>query len=246
MWRGYRAELNADGGLVIEIEQRSESGDRRDPDYTRAFSAGEIRAQEHRAYVGGRWEEIGKLQLDFLVSQGLKPGLRLLDVGCGSLRGGVKFANYLDPGNYYGIDLNPHAIVAGYDHELDDEGRERLPVANLRGTDRFDGDFGVSFDMAIAHSVFTHLSLNNIRLCMYRVSKVMKPGATFYATFFERPPGFPIDGHTRAQFTERNAFWYYRRDLRWASRQGRWSFRHIGNWGHPGGQRMIELTRLED
>jgi hypothetical protein len=42
----------------------------------------------HRNYVGGMWEEIGKLQFDFLVQQGLKPSHCFLDIGCGSFRGG--------------------------------------------------------------------------------------------------------------------------------------------------------------
>ncbi|UYM07427.1 class I SAM-dependent methyltransferase [Solicola gregarius] len=231
---------------MTEIAQRNEAGKRRDPRYSRTFSTKEIAGEQHRTYVGGRWDEIGELQRDFLIAQGLQPADTLLDVGCGSLRGGVHFVDYLEAGNYYGIDINANVIAAGYDSELTDEQRDRLPVENLQATDRFDGDFGVQFDMAIAQSVFTHVSLNNIRLCMYRVSKVLKPGGRFYATFYERPPGFPVDGHNRSQFTERNAYWYYRRDLRWVSRFGRWEFRYIGKWGHPRGQRMIELTRVGD
>jgi hypothetical protein len=40
--------------------------------------------------------------------------------------------------------------------------------------------------MAIAQSVFTHVSLNQMRLCLYRLARVMRPGGTFYATFCER------------------------------------------------------------
>ena len=45
----------------------------------------------HREQVGGLWDEIGALQIDFLRAQGLRPGDTLLDVGCGCLRGGVHF-----------------------------------------------------------------------------------------------------------------------------------------------------------
>jgi hypothetical protein len=44
---------------------------------------------EHRAVVGGMWDELGALQLDFLRARGLRPDSRLLDIGCGSLRLGV-------------------------------------------------------------------------------------------------------------------------------------------------------------
>src|SRR5205807_6035012 len=64
-----------------------------------------VTAGHHRAIVGGAWEEIGRLQFEFLTGNGLKPHHRLLDVGCGALRGGLHFIRYLDEGNYVGVDL---------------------------------------------------------------------------------------------------------------------------------------------
>ena len=45
----------------------------------------------HRAYVGGLWEALGSLQFKFMIDRGLEPQHVLLDVGCGTLRGGVRF-----------------------------------------------------------------------------------------------------------------------------------------------------------
>ncbi|MGL5080430.1 MAG: hypothetical protein ACRC8A_02975 [Microcoleaceae cyanobacterium] len=53
----------------------------------------------HRQFVGGMWDEIGKLQFDFLLANNLKPSSKFLDVGCGALRGGIPFVPYLDKGN---------------------------------------------------------------------------------------------------------------------------------------------------
>lgn len=231
---------------MTDIEQRIE-GPRRaaEPNYAAGkFTEEDIRSGRHRRHVGGLWDEMGKLQLDFLVTQGLKPEHKFLDVGCGSLRAGVHLVDYLEPANYYGIDISKEVIRAGYDNELTDEQRARLPVTNLRVTDRFDGDFGVPIDMAIAQSVFTHVSLNYIRLCLYRVAKVMAPGGKFYATFNERPKAFPIDGTKGKRYTERNVFWQYREDLRWAGSFAPWEFSYIGDWGHTRGQRMVCYTRL--
>lgn len=72
----------------------------------------------------------------------------------------------------------------------------------------------------------------------------MRPGGRFFVTFFEQSEGFPVDGIPKSgQYTERNVFWYYREDIRWAASSSPWSFRYIGDWGHPRNQRMIELTR---
>lgn len=69
---------------------------------------------EHRSFIGGMWDELGDLQFEFMKEQGLKPHHRLGDVGCGALRGGVKFIPYLDAGNYYGLDINASCIDAAW------------------------------------------------------------------------------------------------------------------------------------
>lgn len=228
----------------------------RDIDYGKPLSEEAIQAGHHRVQVGGKWDEaqgkwdaLGKLQREFLIAQGLQPHHRVIDVGCGSLRAGVKLVDYLDPGNYYGIDINESLLDVGYEKELTDELRAKLPRDHLRATERFDCDFGVEFDYGIAQSVFTHLSLNHVRLCMYRVAQVMPPGGRFYVNFFEAGRSHPLDqslyGEGR-RWTERNAFFYYRSDIRWASTFAPWEMRYIGEWGHPAGrraQRMVELVR---
>jgi SAM-dependent methyltransferase len=236
--------------LGTKIEIRDEAGGRKDPTYqTYDFTSPDrIAGLKHRGFVGGHWDEMADLQMEFLKAHGLRPEHTFLDVGCGSLRAGRHISAYLDPGNYYGVDINHSLLVTGYDHELDDAGRARLPAANLHATDRFDVDFGVKFDVAIAQSVFTHVSLNWMRLCLYRVAQVMKPGGRFYVTFFEQPNEFPLDGISKTgnRFTERNAYWYYRRDLRWVAQRSPWDFNYIGKWNHPADSRMVEYTRRED
>lgn len=213
-------------------------------DYARPLSDEEVAAGHHRRWVGGKWETMGTLQLDFLVDRGLLPSHRLLDVGCGALRAGIRFVEYLDPGNYYGLDINESLLDVGYEQELPAPLRERLPRENLRATDRFECDFGVAFDYAIAQSLFTHVSLNHIRLGLYRVAGHMAPDGRFFATFFEASPQHPVDAPVRgSRWTEQNPFFYYRRDLEWAARWAGLEMHYIGDWGHPAGQRMVEFRR---
>ena len=231
------------------IERRIEVAPQQaDPDYSAVeITDADIASGKHRKFVGGRWDQIGAHQHEYLVSRGLEPNMKLLDVGCGSLRAGLHFVSYLEPGNYYGIDINPTLIEAGWNTELDDEQQRRLPITNLRSTDRFDADFGVEFDMAIANSVFTHMSLNYIRLCLCRLAKVMRSGGEFYATYFEQPDDFPIDGIfgkvPKQRFYERNVFWNYQRDMEWAATDLPFEAIHIGEWGHPRNQQMMLYRR---
>lgn len=219
---------------------------RPDPDYgTKTFDAGQRAAGRHRDLVGGLWEEMGRLQLDFLVEQGLTPDMRLLDVGCGALRAGRLLVDHLEPEHYYGIDIGADVLQAGYDDELTDEQRVRLPERNLRVTDRFDADFGVQFDMAIAQSVFTHISLNSARVCLWRLAKVMKPGGRFYVTFFQRRAGTEPDRIFKDRhYSDHNIFWNYRSDLRFVAERTPFEFRYVGDWGHPRDQKMVEYTRV--
>lgn len=220
-------------------------------DYARPFTAEQLERGGHRRRAGGMWDRMGRLQLDFMIDHGLHPSMRLLDVGCGPLRAGIHFVDYLDAGNYYGIDINESLLDAGHGTELPPALRSKLPRDHLRCTDRFDCDFGVAFDFAIAQSLFTHIPLNDIRLCLYRVARVMTVGGSFFATFFEAPAGFPVDGvldedvvGRRGKYTERNPFWYWPGDLEWAARAAPWEFRYIGDWRHPRNQRMVEFRRV--
>ena len=58
------------------------------------------------------WLKIGQMQFDYLVEHGLKPGDRMLEIGCGNLRAGRLFIDYLDAGNYYGMDISPDILLA--------------------------------------------------------------------------------------------------------------------------------------
>jgi SAM-dependent methyltransferase len=175
----------------------------------------------------------------------------MLDIGCGCFRAGRFFIDYLEPDHYYGVDANQSLMQVGYDIELSDEQRARVPLSHLRANDRFQVDFDAPFDVAIAQSVFTHVSLNHIRLCLYRTAKVVKPGGSFYATFFERGRSTPVDHIISAEkrkpfYTEKNVFWYYRSDLVWAAEIGPWKANYIGDWGHPANQKMMQFIRIPD
>src|SRR5262245_2049246 len=60
-----------------------------------------------------RWLALGQMQFDYLVNHGFKPTDKMLEIGCGNLRAGRLFIDYLEPGHYYGIDISPDILVAG-------------------------------------------------------------------------------------------------------------------------------------
>jgi len=213
----------------------------------------ELRSPDwHRGIVGGLWDEIGRLQFEFLVGQGLRPEHYLLDIGCGSLRGGVHFIAYLEPGHYYGVDKSQELLEAGRRIELPRYGLvERAPL--LVEMEDFDfATLGRVFEYALAHSLFTHLPLNSIVRCVMNIDRVLVPGGRFYATFFENPKGKfhlgPIlhpraDGPDLATYFDRDPYHYDVDTFRWICGGTRLRADYIGEWGHPRSQRMLVFTK---
>jgi SAM-dependent methyltransferase len=211
--------------------------------YDRQLTREQINAGKHRDMVGGMWEEIGRLQFEFLRARGLKPGHRLLDIGCGSLRGGIHAIKYLETGDYYGLDMNPSLIEAAR-HELKLAGLTHKNP-HLAVSDRFElGLFRQKFDYLLAHSVFTHVFANHIIRCLAEVREVLASKGQFFATFFLAPhkvhlaPIVHQPGGVQTQY-DRNPFHYSRDEIRAMAELANLSAEIIGEWSHPRGQQMV-------
>ena len=211
--------------------------------YGRQLTPDDIAAGEHRAFVGGLWEEIGALQLDFLVRQGLAPHHHVLDVGCGALRCGIPIISYLEADHYCGLDMNASLIEAGC-NELKAAGLEgKLP--KLVVSDKFEvGAFGRRFDYAIAQSVFSHLPMNHVVRCLTETGKVLQPHGILLATFFEAPfPGhLPSIAHAPEGIVtnfDSDPYHYSFLEMQWLGKVAGMKASLVGEWGHPRGQRML-------
>ena len=208
---------------------------------------------DHRGVIGGRWDEIGTWQLEFAKSRGLRPDHYLLDVGCGSLRGGVKFVDYLEADHYAGVDAHEELLDRGHEVELGVLGlNTKLNRSRLIASDTFDLSLlDEPLDMAIAVSVFTHISLNQIRMCLASVAEKLAPGACFYATYFELPVGRKFNavvdrGEGIITHFDRNPFHYSIEDLERAADGLPLAVERLGDVGHPRGQFMVSFRKTGD
>jgi len=159
---------------------------------------------------------------------GLRPEHVLLDIGCGSLRGGVEFISYLHAGNYLGLDSSNRLIQAGIKEEL---GRRLLKLKSpeFMVSRRFEFEkFSKKPDFAIAHSIFTHLSESDIRLCLEKLRRFVNPGCRLYATYFI------------ADTSSQNSFRYSRPMVEDFGAKAGWTVNYIGGWGHPENQMKVE------
>jgi len=111
------------------------------------------------------WLKVGQMQFDYLVSHGLKPGMRMLEIGCGNLRAGRLFIEHLDAGDYYGIDISPDILLAAQ-RTLTEAGlQHKLPHLTLVQDLKLEFLPAGYFDVVHAHSVFSHSPIEVIDEC---------------------------------------------------------------------------------
>jgi len=197
-----------------------------------------VRQAGHREYVGGLWDEVGRLQLRFLRGRGLRRDHRLLDIGCGALRGGAHLIRYLDAGRYTGVDKEPDLLRIGTEQELGPAlmQAKRPTLLALAGFE-FER-LPARPEIAWAHSLFTHLPVEHVRRCLASLRPVIAPSGVLYATFAEceAPKDNPSEPH------DHRLFEYTPAEMTEAGRATGWRVEHLGKWDHPRGHRMLRFT----
>lgn len=152
-------------------------------------------ATHHRAYVGPPeiYDLVAAIQFNLITSLGLRDYHSLLDIGCGSLRGGRLFLAYLQAGKYFGIEPNAWLIKDAIKREIgEDMVRLKRPLFS------HDSDFTLTafdqkFDFLLAQSIFSHASPLQITRCLAEAAQVMKPTSIFIATFLQANDNYEGD-----------------------------------------------------
>ncbi|GAA3785785.1 class I SAM-dependent methyltransferase [Streptomyces chiangmaiensis] len=206
--------------------------------YYRAVMASDTARSPERA-VGSasqaRWLALGQMQFDYLLEHGLKPHDRMLEIGCGNLRAGWRFIDYLKPGHYYGIDISPDILLEAQ-RTLARRGlQDRLPHLALVEDLRLEFLPAVWFTVVHAHSVFSHSPLEVIDECLGHVGRVLAPDGFFDFTF-DRTEG---EEHQ----VLREDFYYRTATLISLAERHGLAARFMDDWEqHPHGQSKIRIT----
>lgn len=182
------------------------------------------------------WLRIGQMQFDYLVKHGLKPDMRMLEIGCGNLRAGRLFIDYLDCGNYYGTDISPDILLAAHETVGQYGLQRKLPYLSLVRDLRLEFLPDDHFDVVHAHSVFSHSPLPVIEECLRHVGRVMVPGGMFDFTF-DRTQG--AEHHVL-----REDFYYRTETLLGIARNCGLEAQYMADWEQTGHeQSKIRVTR---
>lgn len=142
-------------------------------------------ASHYRAFVGPpkTYDVVSALQFSLLTALGLREHHTLLDIGCGSLRGGKLFIPYLLPERYFGIEPEEWLIAEGIAREVGEE-LVRLKQPRFSHDSDFTlSSFGRQFDFILAQSIFSHTSQSQIRRCLAEAARVMGPASLFVANY---------------------------------------------------------------
>jgi SAM-dependent methyltransferase len=168
------------------------------------------------------WQKVGRMQFDYLLEHGLRPEHCVLEIGCGNLRAGRHLIDYLDPGNYYGIDIASEVLFAAQATLVEHGLVNRLPYLTLVKDMTFSFLPDETFDIVHAHSVFSHAPLSVIEDCFAHVGRIMKPDGIFDFTF----------NRTEAEEYQRlREDWYYRTEtLIGAARRHGLDARFMDDW----------------
>jgi len=108
----------------------------------------------------------------------------LLDIGCGSLRGGRLFIPYLNSNCYYGVEPEKWLVKEGISKECGQD-LINLKSPSFLYTRDFSFDrFNVKFDYILAQSVFSHTTSEQIQKCLNAVRLCLRDEHSVCAATF--------------------------------------------------------------
>ncbi|HWO41512.1 MAG TPA: class I SAM-dependent methyltransferase [Candidatus Eisenbacteria bacterium] len=140
-------------------------------------------AERRHAAVGPPrlWKVQRDFQIQFLRRVGLKPQHYLLDLGCGTLRGGIPIIAHLEKGHYFGLEVRAEVV---------DEARKELQAAGLVHKnptlmvirEMASLNLERKFDYIWSFAVLPHMRDGVLRDAVGFVRRHLGEGGTFYAT----------------------------------------------------------------
>ena len=184
----------------------------------------------YRAYVGPPedYDLIAAMTFNLLTTLGLRQHHSLLDVGCGSLRIGRLLIPYLNRGKYFGVEPNEWLVKEGIKRELGEALLQiKHPTFFFSDSPEAIAQAKVSFDFALAQSIFSHCGLDLIQNWLSAISHSLAEDGALVATFLPGEQDSPTGGWVYPECVN-----YRPSTMRQAAAEAGLRF-EILDWKHP-------------
>lgn len=150
-----------------------------------------------------------RFQFEFLTSHGLQPQSRLLDIGCGTLRGGIPLIGYLEVGHYTGVEARAEVLEEAR-KELAESGLEHKQPTLICAEDPAQVQLQAPVDIACSFSVLLHMTDEIVDACFGLIARELTESGVFYANVNlgeqheeqGRWQGFPVISRPRAFYVD--------------------------------------------
>ncbi len=195
----------------------------------------------YRAAVGPPelFDLISARQFCVLVAHGLREHHKLLDVGCGCLRGGKFLIPYLAKGNYYGVEPDTALVDAGIEHELGEcQLALKAPTFSDSASFAFHR-FSTTFDYILAQSILSHTDQSQLRIFLLSAKAALKPKGILLFTYFKGQTNYEGTGWRRMPSATYTPEW-----MRARVQDMRFTYTEL-NTNHPAGQTWVKVTHAE-
>lgn len=138
---------------------------------------GELLVEEHHSYYGEPWAG-GRDAFEFLAEiVRLTPNSHVLEIGCGTLRVGLHFIGYLNPGHYHCLERDELSLMAALRYEIPSHGLLSKRPLIIKGEDMDFSKFGheTIYDLIYASAVFLHMPDKLVWIGLERLVDRLKP-----------------------------------------------------------------------
>lgn len=127
------------------------------------------------AYAGTNPDE-GYAQFEALKLIGLQPQHKVLEIGCGALNAGIPVIDFINQGNYTGIEPNKWLVTDSlFIKQNENLDAEKTPIFLFNQS--FDAtETGMKYDYIFSHSIISHAAFWQLELFLRNCAGVLAPG----------------------------------------------------------------------
>ncbi len=137
-----------------------------------------------QSYSDNEWFVLtGNMEFEFLTDRSTTTQSKCLDYGCGSLRLGRHMIEFLDPGNYYGLDITADFFSEGL-KTLDKKMLEtKKPFLDVINEDTLKQLEDVDLDVIVSTNVLMHVPKQELNGYFANIIRLMDKNTNAYITF---------------------------------------------------------------